>query len=62
MSLKNKSQTYILEVINSDLSYYIAHLYRKSKCFFRLIDTAKAVFKIFIYVFNKFALTKFLYS
>ncbi len=61
MSLKNKSQTYTVEGINSDLRHYIAPLHRKSKFFFRSIDTAKVVLKIFVHTFNKFALTKFLY-
>ena len=32
-SLKNKSQTYTVEGINSDLGHYILALRRKSKCF-----------------------------
>ena len=60
-SLKNKSQTYTVEGVNSDLRHYIPPLHRKSKCFFRSIETAKAVFKIFIFAFNKFALAKFLH-
>ena len=61
-SLKNKSQTYIFESVNSDLRYYIPALKRKSKCFFRSIDTMKSVFKIFVRVFNNFALAKLNYS
>ena len=60
-SLKNKSQTYTVEGVNSDLRHYIPPLRRKSKCFFRSIDTAKSVFKIFVNAFNNFALHKFLY-
>jgi len=60
-SLKNKSQTYTVEGVNSDLRHYIPPLRRKSKCFFRSIHTAKAVFKIFVHAFNNFALHKFLY-
>ena len=33
-SLKNKSQTYTVEGVNSDLKHYISPLRRKSKCFF----------------------------
>ena len=58
-SLKNKSQTYTVEGVNSDLRHYIPTLRRKSKCFFRCIDTAKAVFKIFVHAFNNFASFKF---
>lgn len=60
-SLKNKSQTYTVEGVNSDLRHYIPPLRRKSKCFFRSLETAKAVFKVFVYAFNNFALHKFLY-
>ena len=60
-SLKNKSQTYTVEGVNSDFRHYIAPLRRKSKCFFRSILTAKAVCDIFVYAFNKFALAKSLY-
>ena len=60
-SLKDKSQTYTVEGVNSDLRHYIPPLRRKSKCFFRSIETAKAVFKIFIFAFNKFALSKLLH-
>ena len=60
-ALKNKSQTFTVEGINSDLRRYIPPLRRKSKCFFRSIETAKAVFKIFVLAFNKFALAKCLF-
>ena len=60
-SLKNKSQTYTVEGVNSDLRHYIPALHRRSKCFFRSIETINAVFKIFVNAFNKFALAKFLY-
>ena len=43
-SLKNKSQTYTVEGVNSDLRHYIPALHRRSKCFFRSLDTMKAVF------------------
>ena len=59
--LKNKSQTYTVEGLNSDLRHYIPPLRRKFKCFFRSIETSKAVFKIFVHAFNKFALAKFLH-
>ncbi|MGN1044301.1 MAG: hypothetical protein ACI4PR_05915 [Acutalibacteraceae bacterium] len=60
-ALKNKSQTYTVESVNSDLRHYIPPLRRKFKCLFRSIETAKAVFKIFVHAFNKFALAKFLH-
>ena len=45
----------------SDFRHYIPALHRRSKCFFRSIETMNAVFKIFVHAFNKFALAKFLY-
>ena len=57
-ALKNKSQTYTVEGVNSDLRHYIPALHRRSKCFFRSLETAKAVFKIFVNAFNQFALAK----
>ena len=57
-SLKNKSQTYTVEGVNSDLQHYIPPLRRRSKCFFRSLETAKAVFKIFVNAFNLFARAK----
>ena len=60
-SLKNKSQTYTVEGVNFDLRHYIPALHRRSKCFFRSLDTMKAVFKIFVHAFNKFALAKFIH-
>lgn len=60
-SLKNKSQTFTVEGVSSDLQHYIPPLRRRSKCFFRSIHTAKAVFKIFVHAFNNFALHKFIY-
>ena len=60
-SLKNNTQTYTVEGVNSDLRHYIPSLHRRSKCFFRSIETMNAVFEIFVNAFNKFALAKFLY-
>ena len=57
-SLKNKSQTYTAEGVNSDLRHYIPPLRRRSKCFFRPLETATAVFKIFVNAFNLFARAK----
>ena len=59
LSLKNKSQTYTVEGGNSDFRHYIPALRRRSKYFFRSIETIKSVFKIFVFAFNKFALAKF---
>ena len=58
-SLKNKSQTYTVKGVNSDLRHYIPNLRRKSQCFFRSVETVKSVFKIFVHTFNQFTLAKF---
>ncbi len=58
LSLKNKSQTYTVEGMNSDLRHYIPALHRRSKCFFISVETMKAVFKIFVNAFNRFAASK----
>ncbi len=57
-SLKNKSQVYTVEGVNSNLRHYIPPLRRRSKGFFRSLETAKAVFKIFVNAFNLFARAK----
>ena len=54
-ALKNKSQTYMVEGVNSDLRRYIPALQRRSKYFFRSLETMNAVFKIFVHAFNNFA-------
>lgn len=58
-SLKNKSQTYTVEGVNSDIRKYIAALQRQSKYFFRSLDTFKSVMNIFIRAYNKFGTFKF---
>ncbi len=55
-SLKNKSQTYTVEGVNSDLRHYIPPLRRRSKCFFRSLEIATALFKIFVNVFQSICL------
>ena len=50
----DKSETYTVESVNSDLRKYIPFLQRKSKCFLRSLDTARAVLKIFMHAYNKF--------
>ena len=57
-SLKNKSQTYTVEGVNSDLRHYIPALHRRSKCFFKSIETMKAVVGVFVHAFNRFAAAK----
>lgn len=53
-NIHNKNDTYIIEGTNADLRHYIAGLRRKSRCFFRKLETLKAVLFIFINAYNKF--------
>ena len=54
----DKSETYTVEGINSDLRKYIPFLQRRSKCFLRSLDTAKIVLNIFVYAYNQFGEAK----
>ena len=49
----DKSHTFIVEGVNSDIRKYIAALQRRSKCFFRSLKTFKAVLRVFVYAYNK---------
>ena len=55
----NKSQTFTVESINSDIRKYIPFLHRKSKCFCRSLANFYAVFKYFTLIYNKFGFDKF---
>ncbi len=57
---KNKNDTHIVESINADLRTYIAGIQRKSRCFFRTIETLTAVLTIFVDAYNKFGEYKLL--
>lgn len=57
----DKSQTYTVEGVNSDLRKYIPFLQRKSKCFLRSIETGKAVLRIFVHAYNRFCQQKLKY-
>jgi IS1 family transposase len=55
----DKSETYTVEGVNSDLRRYIPGFARRSKCFYRRLDTVVAVMAVFVRAFNKFALKKY---
>jgi len=55
----DKSETYTVEGVNSDLRRYIPGFARRSKCFYRKIETVIAVMAVFVRAFNLFALKKF---
>jgi IS1 family transposase len=54
----NKSETYTVEGTNADLRHYIPGLARRNRCFYRSLDTLRAVLAVFVRAFNKFALEK----
>ena len=51
---RDKSHTFSVESVNSDIRKYIAALQRKSKCFFRSLETFQAIMHVFVYAYNKF--------
>jgi IS1 family transposase len=53
-NIHDKSDTHDVESINSDLRTYIAGLRRRSRCFFRSLETLNAVLAIFVNAYNKF--------
>ena len=56
---RNKSHTFTVEGINSDIRKYIAALQSRSKCFFRSLETFKVVMSVFVHAYNKFGQFKF---
>lgn len=55
----DKTETYTVEGVNSDLRKYIPGFARCSKCFYRKIETVCAVMAVFVRAFNIFASAKF---
>lgn len=49
-----KSQTYTVEGVNADLRRYLPGTARRSRCFYRRIDSLLAVLKIFVFAYNRF--------
>ena len=60
-NVRNKADTHIVESINADLRHFIAGLARRSRCFFRSIETLEAVLDMFINAYNKFGEAKLKY-
>ena len=54
----DKKDTHNIESTNADLRHYIKGLSRKSRCFFRSVETLKAVLSVFIDAYNKFGEAK----
>jgi hypothetical protein len=60
-NVRDKSDTHNIEGSNADIRHYIAGLRRRSRCFFRSMDTLMAVLHIFVYTYNRFGEAKMLY-
>ena len=60
-NIHDKSDTHNIEGSNADIRHYIAGLRRRSRCFFRKIETLEAVLSIFVYAYNKFGEAKLQY-
>jgi len=60
-NIRNKRDTYIIEGTNADLRHYIPGLARKSRCFYRSLETLQAVLEVFINAYNKFGEAKLKY-
>jgi len=56
---ENKNDTHNIESTNADLRHYIRCLARRSRCFFRTVETLNAVLSLFIDAYNKFGEAKF---
>jgi len=54
----NKKDTHNIESSNADLRHYIAGLARRSRTFFRSIETLDAVLWLFIQAYNKYGEAK----
>jgi len=60
-NVRNKRDTHIIEGINADLRHYISGLARRSRCFFRSLETLQAVLQVFINAYNKYGEAKLIY-
>jgi hypothetical protein len=58
---RDKADTHNVESINADIRHYLAGLRRRSRCFFRSIETLEAVFGLFVEAYNKFGEYKLKY-
>jgi len=57
-NVRSKKDTYTVEGTNSDLRHQIPGLRRRSRCFFRKMETLRAVLGLFIDAYNKFGEAK----
>ena len=57
-NIHNKKHTHNVESVNADLRHYIPGLRRRSRCFYRSLETLRAIFSIFVNAYNKFGEAK----
>ena len=57
-NIHNKRDTHNVESINADLRHYIPGLARRSRCFYRSLETFQAVLEVFTDAYNKFGEVK----
>jgi IS1 family transposase len=57
----NKNDTHNIESINADFRHYIPGLRRRSRCFYRTLETFRAVLALFVNAYNKFGEAKLKY-
>ena len=57
----NKNDTFTVEGVNADLRHYIPGLARRSRCFYRNLETLDAVISVFVDAYNKFGEAKLKY-
>jgi hypothetical protein len=60
-NIRDKSDTHNVESINADIRDCLAGLHRRSRCFFRSIETFEAAFDLFAEVYNAFGAYKLKY-
>jgi len=60
-NMTDKSDTHNIEGSNADLRHYIAGLRRRSRCFFRSMETLLAVLYVFVHAYNRFGDAKMRY-
>jgi IS1 family transposase len=57
-NIHNKRDTHNVESINADLRHYIPGLARRSRCFYRSLETFQAVLELFVDAYNAFGEAK----
>ena len=60
-NMYDKRDTHNVESVNADLRHYISGLARRSRCFYRRIETLEAVVSVFVDAYNKFGAAKLKY-